>query len=40
MKFNALNRKVHYWGSLLVALPLGVVIVTGILLQFKKQLTR
>jgi prepilin-type N-terminal cleavage/methylation domain-containing protein len=39
MKFNALNRKVHYWGSLLVALPLGVVIITGLLLQFKKQLT-
>ncbi len=38
MKFNALNRKTHYWASLIVALPLGVVIVTGILLQFKKQL--
>ena len=39
MKFNALNRKNHYWASLIEALPLGVVIVTGILLQFKKQLT-
>jgi len=38
MKFHLLNRKIHYWASLFVALPLGVIIVTGILLQFKKQL--
>ena len=31
------NRKLHRWGAILVVLPLIVVIVTGILLQFKKQ---
>ena len=38
MKFPTLNRKVHYWASVLVALPLLVIIVTGLLLQFKKQI--
>jgi len=38
MKFHVLNRKVHYWAAILVALPLVVIIVTGILLQFKKQI--
>lgn len=38
MKFHVLNRKVHYWASIFVALPLVVIIVTGILLQFKKQI--
>jgi hypothetical protein len=31
------NRKLHRWGAVFVALPLVVVIVTGVLLQFKKQ---
>jgi uncharacterized iron-regulated membrane protein len=38
MKFSVLNRKVHYWLSLVIAVPLLVVIVTGILLQLKKEL--
>ena len=38
MRFSVLNRKVHYWLSVFVALPLAVMIVTGILLQLKKQL--
>lgn len=29
-------RKVHYWGSVLVALPLAVMIPTGVLLMLKK----
>ena len=37
MKFHVLNRKVHYWLSVVVAGPLLVVIGTGILLQLKKQ---
>lgn len=37
MKFNLLNRKVHYWLSVAVAAPLLVVICTGLLLQVKKQ---
>src|SRR5688572_30839540 len=37
MKFHLLNRKVHYWASVVVALPLLVVICSGLLLQLKKQ---
>ena len=37
MKFNLLNRKVHYWASIAVAVPILIVIVSGILLQTKKQ---
>jgi hypothetical protein len=37
VKFNLLNRKVHYWASAIIALPILVVIVSGILLQAKKQ---
>ena len=37
MKFNLLNRKVHYWVSIAVAVPILIVIVSGLLLQTKKQ---
>lgn len=30
-------RKVHYWGALLIIIPMGLVLTTGILLQVKKQ---
>ena len=36
MTFNVLNRKIHYWASAIVAVPLLVIIVTGLLLQAKK----
>lgn len=36
MKFNFYNRKVHYWASIIVALPILIVIVSGLLLQTKK----
>ena len=36
MKLNVLNRKVHYWASFIVALPLLVMIASGLLLQSKK----
>ena len=36
MKLHVLNRKVHYWASLLVALPVLVMIGTGLLLHLKK----
>lgn len=39
MHFNVANRKVHHWASFIVALPLLVIILTGILLQVKKQAT-
>jgi uncharacterized iron-regulated membrane protein len=37
VKLPLLNRKLHRWGAVLVALPLLVVIVTGLMLQVKKQ---
>lgn len=36
MKFNQLNRKIHYWLSIAVALPILVIICSGLLLQTKK----
>lgn len=32
-------RLVHYWGSLLILIPFGVVVVTGLLLMLKKDLS-
>jgi uncharacterized iron-regulated membrane protein len=37
VKFNLLNRKIHYWLSIGVALPVLIVICSGLLLQVKKQ---
>ncbi|MFO7652689.1 MAG: PepSY domain-containing protein [Candidatus Krumholzibacteriia bacterium] len=37
MRFNGLNRKFHYWTSVVVAVPVLVVIGSGLLLQVKKQ---
>jgi len=39
MRLNLLTRRVHYWASVFVALPLAVIICTGLLLQTKKQWT-
>lgn len=36
MHGNVLNRKLHYWGSALIAIPLLLVIGSGIVLQLKK----
>lgn len=36
MKFNILNRKIHYWLSIAVAVPILIVIVSGLFLQTKK----
>ena len=36
MKISVLNRKVHYWGSIIIAVPLILTIGTGILLLLKK----
>jgi uncharacterized iron-regulated membrane protein len=37
VKFNVLNRKIHYWASAIIAIPLLVMICSGLLLQAKKQ---
>ncbi len=39
MSFNVANRKVHHWASFIVAVPLLVMIVSGLFLQMKKQWT-
>ena len=36
MKLSKLNRDVHRWGSILTALPIVVITVTGVILQLKK----
>ncbi len=36
MSLNVLNRKLHYWGSAIIAIPLLLVIATGVILQLKK----
>ena len=39
MRFNILNRKVHYWISFAAAVPLLVMTCSGLLLQSKKHWT-
>ncbi len=38
MRAGYLNRKIHYWLSLWLALPMALIAATGLLLQFKKSL--
>lgn len=37
MRLNVLTRRIHYWATLGIALPVAVIIGTGVLLQVKKQ---
>ncbi|MBW2241985.1 MAG: PepSY domain-containing protein [Deltaproteobacteria bacterium] len=37
MKISKLSRLTHRWGSILIAAPLVVIVVTGVLLQLKKE---
>ena len=39
MKLKILTRKIHYWASIAIAVPLLVIICTGLLLQLKKNLS-
>lgn len=39
MTWSLLNRKIHYWGAIACAVPVLVVIVTGILLLVKKEVS-
>ena len=39
MAFNVLNRRVHYWAGAAAALPILVVVASGLLLQTKKHWT-
>jgi len=38
MKAKIVNRKIHRWGSFAVALPVLIVIFSGVLLQLKKEI--
>jgi uncharacterized iron-regulated membrane protein len=38
MRLSRFNRWLHHWLSIIIVLPIGLVIVTGILLQLKKEL--
>lgn len=38
MKSKVVFRKIHYWGAIIVALPLVIMIVAGILLMLKKDI--
>lgn len=38
MKFKKLNRKIHNWGSIIIAIPVSIVLVTGVLLLLKKDI--
>lgn len=37
MSFSGKSRRIHYWATAFVALPLLLVLLTGVLLQIKKQ---
>ncbi len=37
MKLSKLSRTLHRWGSILILLPLMIIIVSGIILQLKKE---
>lgn len=36
MSFNKTNRKIHKWGSIIIALPILIVLISGILLLVRK----
>ena len=37
MKINVLFRKIHYWGSIIIAIPIVIMIGSGLFLQVKKE---
>lgn len=36
MKFSRLNRKIHFWGSIICVIPTIIIIVSGLLLLLRK----
>ncbi|OUS11887.1 hypothetical protein A9Q89_07515 [Gammaproteobacteria bacterium 53_120_T64] len=39
VNWNKINRKTHYWGSMVCAIPVFIIIVSGSLLLLKKEFT-
>ncbi len=37
LNLTRLNRKIHHWGSIAIAIPLVIVLVSGVLLLLKKE---
>jgi len=37
INWRSTNRKIHYWGALACALPIFIVLISGLLLQVKKE---
>ena len=37
MKAKVLNRKIHRWAAIIIALPVIIVIISGVILQVKKE---
>jgi len=37
MKLSKLNRDVHRWGAIMIALPMAIIIISGVVLQLKKE---
>ena len=38
MKLFKLNRQIHNWGSIIIAIPVSIVFITGVLLLLKKDI--
>lgn len=38
LNWKRLSRKVHYWGAIVIALPIIIVLITGLLLLLKKDI--
>ncbi|PHS69180.1 MAG: hypothetical protein COB23_07475 [Methylophaga sp.] len=38
IKWNRVNRKIHYWGAITCALPILIVLISGVLLLLKKEI--
>ncbi|MFT7683789.1 MAG: putative iron-regulated membrane protein [Moritella dasanensis] len=39
VNWKRVSRKTHYWGAAIIALPIIVVLISGLLLQVKKEVT-
>ena len=37
IRWNRFNRQAHHWGAIVCALPILVVLITGLLLILKKE---
>jgi uncharacterized iron-regulated membrane protein len=38
IKWRRLNHKIHYWGSIICAIPVLIIVITGIILCLRKEI--